>query len=64
MFASKTGKNPNTGIINTNVPIYSTARNTNFTFDKSGTTPDGYDFIEDMNRFDSTNSYYRLWYGQ
>ena len=59
LFASKTGKNPNNGIINNNVPIYSTARNSNFTFNKSGTTPDGYDFIEDMNRFDSSSSYYR-----
>ena len=58
LFASKTGKNPDNGIINNNVPIYSTARNSNFTFNKSGTTPDGYEFIEDMNRFNSTSSYY------
>ena len=58
MFVSKTGKNPNNGIINNNVPIYSTARNSNFTFGKSGTVPDGYDFIEDFQKFNSSSSYY------
>ena len=29
--------------------------NANFTFGKSGTTPDGYDFIEDYERFDTGN---------
>ena len=58
MFVSKTGKNPNNGIINNNVPLYSTARNGNFTFGKSGTVPDGYDFIEDFQKFNSTSSYY------
>jgi len=58
LFVSKTGKNPNNGIINNNIPLYSTARNSNFTFGKSGTVPDGYDFIEDFQKFNSNSSYY------
>ena len=38
-------------IYNTNT---STGGNGNFTFNKSGTTPDGYDFIEDFERFDTS----------
>ena len=34
-------------------PYYSTNVNANFTLAKSGTTPDGYDFIEDWERFSS-----------
>jgi len=34
-------------------PMYSTRDNSNFTFGKSGTTPDGYDFIEDYERFEN-----------
>ena len=58
LFVSKTGRNPSNGIINNNVPIYSTSRSGNFTFGKSGTVPDGYDFIEDFQKFNSTSSYY------
>jgi len=46
-------------------PTYSTRDNANFTFGKSGTTPDGYDFIEDFQRFETyyyQNNYYNYWY--
>ena len=33
-------------------PIYSTRSNANFTFNKSGTVPDGYEFTEDWQRWD------------
>lgn len=42
-------------------PIYSTRDNANFTFGKAGTTPDGYDFIEDYQRYENfyyQNNYY------
>ena len=51
LFASKTGENPNYGVFGNGTAMYSTSRNSNFTFGKSGTTPDGYDFIEDFTRF-------------
>ena len=35
-------------------PVYSTRDNSNFTFGKSGTSPDGYDFIEDYERFENS----------
>jgi len=35
-----------------NRSVYATNRNANYTLGKSGTTPDGYDFIEDFSRFD------------
>ena len=41
------------------MPMYSTSRNSNFTFGKSGTVPDGWDFIEDFTRYNSTSSYYQ-----
>lgn len=34
-----------------NRSVYATNRNANYTLGKSGTTPDGYDFIEDFSRF-------------
>jgi plastocyanin len=40
-------------------PIYRPSSNANFTFGKSGTEPDGYDFIEDGQRFFDNGSYYR-----
>ena len=51
LFASKTGENPNYGLFGNGTAMYSTSRNGNFTFGKSGTQPDGYDFIEDFQRF-------------
>ena len=33
-------------------PIYSTRSNANFTFNKGGTSPDGYEFTEDWQRWD------------
>ena len=51
IFASKSGSISSTY----NTVSYSTNYNSNFTFGKSGTTPDGYDFIEDWQRF---NNYY------
>ena len=51
IFATKSGSPSST----TNSLTYATNFNTNFTFGKSGTTPDGYDFIEDFQRF---NNYY------
>ena len=51
LFASKTGENPNYGIFGSGTAMYSTSRNGNFTFGKSGTVPDGYDFIEDFQKF-------------
>ena len=33
-------------------PIYSTRSNSNFTFNKGGTVPDGYEFTEDWQRWD------------
>ena len=33
-------------------PIYSTRSNSNFTFNKGGSTPDGYEFTEDWQRWD------------
>jgi len=48
-------------------PMYSTRDNANFTFGKSGTTPDGYDFIEDYKRFETyyyQNNFYNYAYFQ
>ena len=59
LLASKTGKTLSTGIMSNNMPMYSTSRNSNFTFGKSGTVPDGWDFIEDFTRYNSTSSYYQ-----
>jgi len=45
--------------------LYSTRDDANFTFGKAGNTPDGYDFIEDYNRFDGSNypnSYFNNYY--
>ena len=39
--------------------VYRESSNSNFTFGKSGTEPDGYDFIEDWQRF-SNSAYYRV----
>ena len=58
LLASKTGRSLSTGVMSSNMPMYTTARNSNFTFGKSGTVPDGWDFIEDFTRFNSTSSYY------
>tara|TARA_B100000073_G_scaffold145508_1_gene119787 strand:- start:5151 stop:11543 length:6393 start_codon:yes stop_codon:yes gene_type:complete len=58
IFVSKSGGNFDDGIIDNSMAIYSTTRNSNFTFGKSGSTPDGYDFIEDIQRFNSTSSFY------
>ena len=58
LFVSKNGTNPNYGIFGTGA-MYTTARNSNFTFGKSGTIPDGYDFIEDFQKFNSTSSNYQ-----
>ena len=59
LFVSKTGLNPNSGIIYSPMAMYSTSRNSNFTFNKSGTVPDGYDFIEDFQKFNANSSYYQ-----
>jgi len=58
LLASKTGKTLSSGVMTSSMPMYSTSRNSNFTFGKSGTVPDGWDFIEDFTRFNSTSSYY------
>ena len=44
-------------------PVYRPSTNSNFTFGKSGTEPDGYDFIEDGQRFFENNSYNRSFTG-
>lgn len=59
-------KNPNNPISSTIVnPLYSTQYNSNFNFGKSGTEPDGYEFIEDFNRWENnpyqTNFYSYLY---
>ena len=58
LFVSKNGTNPSYGIFGTGA-MYTTARNSNFTFAKSGTIPDGYDFIEDFQKFNSGSSNYQ-----
>ena len=58
LFVSKTGLNPNSGLIYSSMAMYSTSRNSNFTFNKSGTVPDGYDFIEDFEKFNANSSMY------
>ena len=45
--------------LNLRDPIYRPSTNANFTFGKSGTEPDGYDFIEDGQRFFENSSYHR-----
>ena len=37
--------------------FFSTRDNSNFTFGKSGTTPDGWDFIEDYQRWENYTNY-------
>mgnify|MGYP003132463773 CR=1 FL=1 len=44
-------------------PVYRPSTNSNFTFGKSGTEPDGYDFIEDGQRFFENNSYNKSFTG-
>ena len=39
-------------------PVYRPSDNSNFTFNKSGTEPDGYDFIEDFQRWSYNNWQY------
>ena len=52
MYVQK-NQSTNMSSIIVGTPMYSTRDNTNFTFNKSGTTPDGYDFIEDFNRYEN-----------
>ena len=52
-----TNNNPSNVLVD-NGGLYSQRDNSNFTFGKSGTTPDGWDFIEDFNRYQNGNSYY------
>ena len=48
------------GNVDMRSPCYRTGDNANFTFGKSGTEPDGYDFIEDGQRFFNNSSYWSV----
>ena len=49
-----------TGKFDLRSPCYRTSDNSNFDFGKSGTEPDGYDFVEDAQRFFNNSSYWSI----
>ena len=53
IFATRGGFQPPNYMLSYSGAYYSTSQNSNFTFGKSGTQPDGYDFIEDFERFNA-----------
>ena len=53
IFATRQSFNPPHYMMSNSGAYYSQGQNYNFTFGKSGTQPDGYDFIEDFERFNA-----------